>query len=154
MSVQLRLLDKADKEILKLPRAVNGAIYDFQHKFRDNPDANRAAVQTARREIPAVLGPGHDGLPGAAPAGRRRDYLLVAVKHRKEVYDDLSRFAYRINPVTGGIEFVDLAPVGARTVGRGRPAGPGARRPAGCRCRRVHRCRAAGAWASPSRCCR
>ena len=39
MSVQLRLLDKADKEIGKLPRAVKGAIYDFQRKFRDDPDS-------------------------------------------------------------------------------------------------------------------
>ena len=40
MSVQLRLLDKADKEILKLPRAVKGAIYDFQRKFRDDPNSH------------------------------------------------------------------------------------------------------------------
>jgi hypothetical protein len=35
--VTLRLLDKADKEILRLPRTVKGALFDFQHKFKDNP---------------------------------------------------------------------------------------------------------------------
>lgn len=40
MSVQLQLLDKADKEINKLPRSVKGAIYDFQRKFREDPTAN------------------------------------------------------------------------------------------------------------------
>ncbi|CAL9637886.1 hypothetical protein SUDANB15_06237 [Streptomyces sp. enrichment culture] len=32
-NVTLRLLDKADKEILKLPRPAKGAIYDFQHNW-------------------------------------------------------------------------------------------------------------------------
>lgn len=38
--VTLHLLDKADKadkEILKLPRTVKGAFFDFQHKFKANP---------------------------------------------------------------------------------------------------------------------
>lgn len=33
------MLDKAYDEVLKLPRAVKGAIYDFQHKFRENPNS-------------------------------------------------------------------------------------------------------------------
>lgn len=35
----LRMLYKAEKEAKKLPRAVKGAIYDFQHKFRKDPHA-------------------------------------------------------------------------------------------------------------------
>ena len=54
MSVQLRLLDKADKEILKLPRAVKGAIYDFQRKFREDPNSHGLQLQAARRGLPAV----------------------------------------------------------------------------------------------------
>ena len=34
--------------------------------------------------------------------------MLVTVKHRKDVYDNPDRFAYQINPVTGGIEFFDM----------------------------------------------
>ena len=34
----LRLLDSADKEIMKLTRADIGAVYDFMHKFRHNPE--------------------------------------------------------------------------------------------------------------------
>ena len=57
--------------------------------------------------------------------------MLVAVKHRQEVYGNLDRFAYQINPVTGGIEFVDLVPDGRQHHRTGRPtrgrAGAGAR---------------------------
>lgn len=107
----LRLLDKADKEIQKLPRIIKGAIYEFQHKFRKNPDTpglqfkrlkDDSRLYSARvtQEYRALL----------LHAGGR-DYILVAVKHRKEVYDNLDRYSYQINPVSGGIEFVDLVSV-------------------------------------------
>ncbi|MFD0471005.1 UvrD-helicase domain-containing protein [Nonomuraea thailandensis] len=118
----LRLLDKADKEILKLPRAVKGAIYDFQHKFRQ--DLNNPGLRFKRLE-------GHPRLYSARVnldyralllhAGGN-DYILVAVKARQEVYDNLDKFAYQINPVTGGIEFVDLVTIEATVVEK--PAGP------------------------------
>ncbi|RCG32738.1 DNA helicase [Sphaerisporangium album] len=127
MSIQgeatLRLLDKADKEIIKLSRDVKGAIYDFQHKFRKNP-ANpglhfkqlkghpRLYSARVNQEYRALL----------LHAGES-DYILVAVKHRKDVYENLDRFAYQINPVSGGIEFVDLVTIEER-VGEQKPAGP------------------------------
>src|SRR5262249_25349562 len=46
------------------------------------------------------------------------------VKHRKDVYDNLDRYAYRVNRVTGGIEVVDLEPVGDSIVGRVVPSEP------------------------------
>jgi hypothetical protein len=46
-----------------------------------------------------------------------REYLLVGVEHRSDVYDDLTRYAYLINRVTGGIEVMDLKPVDTRPVG-------------------------------------
>ncbi|MFC7483004.1 UvrD-helicase domain-containing protein [Luedemannella flava] len=52
------------------------------------------------------------------------DYLLVSVKHRKDVYEDLDRYAYQINRVTGGIEVFDLTPVGDSIVGRLLPPDP------------------------------
>lgn len=118
----LRLLDKADKEILKLPRAVKGAIYDFQHKFRQ--DLNNPGLRFKRLEGHPRLFSARVNLDYRAlllHAGGS-DYILVAVKPRQEVYDNLEKFAYQINPVTGGIEFVDLVTIEAAVVEK--PAGP------------------------------
>ncbi|WP_084960227.1 UvrD-helicase domain-containing protein [Thermoactinospora rubra] len=119
----LRLLDKADKEILKLPRAVKGAIYDFQHKFRqdkDNPGLRFKRLEGHPRLYSARVNLDYRALLLHAGGD---DYILVAVKPRQEVYDNLDKFAYQINPVTGGIEFVDLVSVESTIVER-RPAGP------------------------------
>jgi mRNA-degrading endonuclease RelE of RelBE toxin-antitoxin system len=108
MSVQLRLLDKADKEIGKLPRAVKGAIYDFQRKFRDDPDS--PGLQFKRLQ-------GNSQLYSARVTDEYRalllrvtgtEYLLVTVKPRGSVYENLDRYAFGVNPVSGGIEFIDV----------------------------------------------
>ncbi len=39
------------------------------------------------------------------------EYLLVAVKPRGEAYENLDRYACQVNPVSGGIEFVDVVHV-------------------------------------------
>ncbi len=36
------------------------------------------------------------------------EYLLVAVKPRGSVYENLDRYAFGVNPVSGGIEFIDV----------------------------------------------
>jgi superfamily I DNA/RNA helicase/mRNA-degrading endonuclease RelE of RelBE toxin-antitoxin system len=104
----LRLLDKADKEILKLPRAVKGAIYDFQRKFRDDPDSPGLQLKQLA---------GNSRLYSARVTGDYRalllrvtgtEYLLVAVKPRGSAYENLDRYAFGVNPVSGGIEFVDV----------------------------------------------
>ncbi|MGC5053149.1 UvrD-helicase domain-containing protein [Micromonospora sp. DT48] len=120
----LRMLDRADKEVMKLTRADIGAVYEFMHKFRHNPDnpgLKLKALSGDSRLMSARVNRDYRALLLHIAA---RDYLLVAVKHRREVYDDLSRFAYRINRVTGGIEVVDLAPVGDSIVGRVVPPEP------------------------------
>ena len=108
MSVQLRLLDKADKEILKLPRAVKGAIYDFQRKFREDPNSNGLQFKQLA---------GNSRLYSARVTADYRalllqvsgtEYLLVAVKPRGSVYENLDRYAFGVNPVSGGIEFIDV----------------------------------------------
>ena len=108
MSVQLRLLDKADKEILKLPRTVKGAIYDFQRKFRDDPNSNGLQFKQLA---------GNSRLYSARVTAEYRalllqvsgtEYLLVAVKPRGSVYENLDRYAFGVNPVSGGIEFIDV----------------------------------------------
>ena len=114
----LRMLDRADKEVMKLNRADIGAVYEFMHKFRHNPEnpgLNLKSLSGDSRLMSARVNKDYRALLLHIA---ERDYLLVAVKHRAEVYDDLSRYAYRINRVTGGIEVVDLAPVGDSIVGR------------------------------------
>lgn len=107
-SVTLRLLDKADREILKLPRSVKGAIYDFQHKFKNNPGSTGLQLKQLK---------GHEKLWSARVNDEYRalllrladeDWLIVSVKHRKDVYEHLDRLAYSVNRITGGIEYVDL----------------------------------------------
>ncbi|CAL9373466.1 UvrD-helicase domain-containing protein [Streptomyces sp. P9-1] len=107
-NVTLRLLDKADREILKLPRPVKGAIYDFQHKFKTNPDSAGLRLKQLQ---------GHDKLYSARVNDEYRalllrlsddNWLIVSVKHRKDVYAHLDRLTYSVNRVTGGIEYVDL----------------------------------------------
>jgi hypothetical protein len=51
------------------------------------------------------------------------EYMLVAVRHRSESYDNLERFTYQINQVTGGIDFYDMASL-AGAVKPAAPAGP------------------------------
>ncbi|WP_200305134.1 UvrD-helicase domain-containing protein [Streptomyces adelaidensis] len=104
----LRLLDKADKEIVKLDRAIVGAVYKFQHDFRKNPNAGGFDLKPLK---------GHDRLWSARVNREYRalllhlggnDWLLVSVKHRGHVHQNLDRLAYGINQITGAIEYVDL----------------------------------------------
>jgi superfamily I DNA/RNA helicase len=108
MSVQLQLLDKADKEINQLPRSVKGAIYDFQRKFREDPNANGLQLKQLA---------GNSQLYSARVTADYRalllrvsgtKYLLVAVKPRGSVYENLDRYAFGVNQVSGGIEFMDV----------------------------------------------
>ncbi|MFG3151926.1 UvrD-helicase domain-containing protein [Streptomyces sp. NPDC048219] len=125
-NVTLRLLDKADREILRLPRPVKGAIYDFQHKFKTNPDSAGLRLKQLQ---------GHDKLYSARINDEYRalllrladdDWLIVSVKHRKDVYAHLDRLTYSVNRVTGGIEYVDLQVVQEEVLRApsSRPAGP------------------------------
>lgn len=122
--VTLRLLDKADKEILRLPRAVKGAIYDFQHKFKENPQLRGLRLKQLE---------GHDRLWSARINDEYRvlllrladtDWLIVSVKHRKEAYEKLDRLSYGINRITGGIEYVDLQIVEESVLRRAATPGP------------------------------
>ncbi|WP_406284161.1 UvrD-helicase domain-containing protein [Embleya sp. NBC_00896] len=107
----LRLLDKADKEIVKLDRAIVGAVYKFQHEFRKNPNAPGFDLKPLKG----------DGRLWSARVNRQyralllrlagNDWLLVSVKDRAKVHQHLDRLAYGINQVTGAIEYVDLQDV-------------------------------------------
>jgi mRNA-degrading endonuclease RelE of RelBE toxin-antitoxin system len=103
--VTLRLLDKADKEILKLPRTVKGAFFDFQHKFRSNPYTTGLKLQQLKGDSRLWSARVNDEYRALLLRLADDDWLIVSVKHRKDVYNRLS---YGVNQVTGGIEYVDL----------------------------------------------
>lgn len=119
--VTLRLLEKTDREIVKLDRAIVGAVCEFQHDFRANP--RHPGLRLKQLE-------GHDRLYSARVNADYRalllhlsesEWLLVAVKHRGHAYENLDRLSYGINQVTGGIDCVNLEIVEWGMLRRGRP---------------------------------
>ncbi|MGW3118744.1 UvrD-helicase domain-containing protein [Streptomyces sp. NPDC001107] len=123
-SVTLRLLDKADKEILKLPRSVKGALYDFQHKFKANPQATGLQLKQLKGDSRLWSARVNDEYRALLLHLADSDWLIVSVKHRKEVYENLDRLSYGINQVTGAIEYVDLQVVEESVLRRTAPAQP------------------------------
>lgn len=107
-SVTLRLLDKADKEVLGLPRTIKGALYDFQHKFKTNPHATGLQLKQLKGDNRLWSARINDEYRALLLRLADEDWLIVSVKHRKEVYANLDRLAYGVNQITGGIEYVDL----------------------------------------------
>ncbi|MFA3874516.1 UvrD-helicase domain-containing protein [Streptomyces sp. MMCC 100] len=104
----LRLLDKADKEIVKLDRAIVGAVYKFQHDFRKNPNGGGFDLKPLKgdgRLWSARVNREYRALLLHLGAG---DWLLVSVKHRSHVHQNLDRLTYGINQITGAIDYVDL----------------------------------------------
>ncbi len=114
----LRMLDRADKEVMKLSRAEIGAVYEFMHKFRHNPANPGLHLKQLGGDSRLWSARVNQDYRALLLHIAEQDYLLVAVKHRKDVYDNLDRYAYRINRITGGIEVVDLQPVGDSILGR------------------------------------
>ncbi|WP_067604512.1 UvrD-helicase domain-containing protein [Nocardiopsis listeri] len=121
----LRLLDKADKQIRKLPQNVKGALYDFQYKFRENPDATGLRFKQLK---------GHDKLFSARVNADYRallfhvgggDYILVGVRARQHVYDNLDRFRYEVNQVTGALEIFGIVESRETTEEAAPDPGPG-----------------------------
>ncbi|WP_225631678.1 UvrD-helicase domain-containing protein [Streptomyces solaniscabiei] len=120
MTARLSLYEKAEQELYKLDRSVKGKFYDFCHRFRQNPDhpgldlkplkgdgrVYRAKIDQSYRALLAKI-----GIDGAG----REKWLVVAVRHRKHVYEELS---VAINRITGEIEFVDLSVVGQSVLQR------------------------------------
>jgi superfamily I DNA/RNA helicase/mRNA-degrading endonuclease RelE of RelBE toxin-antitoxin system len=114
MTARLSLYHKAEEEIYQLDRTVKGQFYDFCHRFRKNPDQPgldlkklkgdsriyRAKINQSYRALLTPVGADQTGL---------QHWLIVAVRHRKDVYEELQ---VAVNRVTGELEFVDLAVVG------------------------------------------
>lgn len=114
MTVRLSIHHKAEQELYKLERGVKAAFFDFSHRFRANPDHPGLDLKPLKGNSElyrAKLGQSHRLLLtkiGADAAGNE-DWLVVAVRHRKDVYEELT---VAVNRVTGEIEFVDLSVVG------------------------------------------
>ena len=106
----LRLLDKADKQIRKLDRSVKGALFDFQYKFRENPEQPGLNLERLAGSdlCSARL---NDNYRVLLLHVGEQNYIIVAVKPH-DVYRNLERYRdvyrYQVNPVSGGLEFIDL----------------------------------------------
>ncbi|QTI89675.1 UvrD-helicase domain-containing protein [Streptomyces sp. AgN23] len=120
MTARLSLYQKAENELYKMDSSVKTKFYDFCHQFRLDPDhpsldlkplkgdsrIYRAKIDRSYRALLARAGVGADGI---------QQWLIVAVRHRKDVYEEL---AVAINRITGEIEFVDLGVVGQSVLQR------------------------------------
>jgi superfamily I DNA/RNA helicase/mRNA-degrading endonuclease RelE of RelBE toxin-antitoxin system len=108
VSVRLRLLDKADKDIAKLDRPVKGAVWEFMSKFRQDPLTHGLRFKQLKGDSRLYSARVTDDYRALLLHVRDEEYLLVGVKPRGDVYENLDRYTYQINQVSGGIEFVDL----------------------------------------------
>ncbi|GAB3970907.1 UvrD-helicase domain-containing protein [Plantactinospora veratri] len=120
MTARLSLHHKAEEELYKLDRTVKGQFYDFCHRFRKNPDLpgldlkklkgdsriHRAKISQSYRALLLPIETDQQGI---------QHWLIIAVRHRKDVYDELQ---VAVNRVTGELEFVDLAVVGDNSLRR------------------------------------
>jgi superfamily I DNA/RNA helicase/mRNA-degrading endonuclease RelE of RelBE toxin-antitoxin system len=120
---RLRLTEKADKEIDKLDRSVKGAMWDFMRKFRQDPANPGLRFKQLKGDSRLYSARVTDDYRALMLHVKDNEYMLVTVKHRSESYDNPDRYAYQINQVTGGIDFIDMASL-TGTVKPPAPAGP------------------------------
>jgi mRNA-degrading endonuclease RelE of RelBE toxin-antitoxin system len=114
MTARLSLYRKAEQELYKLDRSVKAQFYDFCHMFRKSPGQPGLDLKKLKgdsRIYRAKVDQSHRALltPVGTDADGTQHWLIIAVRHRKDVYEELQ---VAVNRVTGEIEFVDLAIVG------------------------------------------
>ncbi|MGW5114056.1 UvrD-helicase domain-containing protein [Streptomyces noursei] len=120
MTARLSLYQKAENELYKMDSSVKTKFYDFCHLFRNDPDHPKLDLKPLKgdgRIFRAKIDPSYRALlarAGVGPDGVQQ-WLVVAVRHRKHVYEELS---VAINRITGEIEFVDLGVVGQSVLKR------------------------------------
>ncbi|WP_369123916.1 type II toxin-antitoxin system RelE family toxin, partial [Streptomyces mexicanus] len=120
MTARLSLYQKAEQELYKLDRSVKGKFYDFCHRFREDPDHPSLDLKPLKgdgRVFRAKIDPSYRALLAKAGIDDKgqENWLVIAVRHRKHVYEELS---VAINRITGEIEFVDLSVVGESVLQR------------------------------------
>ncbi|GAA2629872.1 ATP-dependent helicase [Streptomyces spororaveus] len=135
MTARLSLYRKAEQELYKLDRSVKAQFYDFCHDFRKNPSLPGFQLKKLKgdsRIWSARVNQSYRALlaPTGVDADGTESWLVIAVRHRKDVYEELQ---VAVNRVTGEIEFVDLAVVGDSALRRAgitlTPAEPDATEP-------------------------
>ncbi|MGW4814095.1 UvrD-helicase domain-containing protein [Kitasatospora cineracea] len=114
MTARLSLYRKAEQELYKLDRSVKAQFYDFCHVFRNKPDQPGLKLKKLKddsRIWSARVNDSYRALmtPTGVDSDGTESWLVIAVRHRKDVYEELQ---VAVNRVTGEIEFVDLAVVG------------------------------------------
>ncbi|MFD5116138.1 UvrD-helicase domain-containing protein [Streptomyces sp. NPDC058391] len=114
MTARLSLYRKAEQELYKLDRSVKAQFYDFCHNFRKTPDLpglRKKKLKGDSRIYSARVSQDYRALltQTGVDADGTESWLVIAVRHRKDVYEELQ---VAVNRVTGEIEFVDLAVVG------------------------------------------
>ncbi|MGW0206142.1 UvrD-helicase domain-containing protein [Streptomyces sp. NPDC003233] len=120
MTVRLSLYQKAEHELYKLDRSVKAKFYDFSHRFRENPHGNGLQLKALKGDshiFSARIDDSYRALLTRTGADENGDenWLIIAVRHRRDVYEQLS---VAINRVSGEIEFVDLSVVGESALRR------------------------------------
>ena len=120
MKARLSLYQKAEQELYKLDRQVKAKFYDFSHLFRQDPWHTSLRLKPLKgdgRIFSARLDPAYRVLltRTGVGAGGEESWLAIAVRHRRDVYEQLS---VAVNRVTGEIEFVDLSVVGESALRR------------------------------------
>ncbi|KOV12134.1 DNA helicase [Streptomyces sp. XY431] len=114
MTARLTLYRKAEDEIYKLDRLVKAKFYDFCHIFRHNPHHPGLRLKKLKGDSQihsARIDQSYRALltPTGTDANGTSSWLVLAVRHRRDVYQELE---VAVNRVTGALEFVDLAVVG------------------------------------------
>lgn len=119
-TARLSLYQKAEQELYKLDRAVKAKFYDFCHLFRDNPRQPGLRLKQLKGETliwSARIDNSYRALltRTGVDANGTESWLVIAVRHRKDVYEQLS---VAVNRITGEIEFVDLSVAGESALRR------------------------------------
>lgn len=114
MTARLSLYRKAELELYKLDGSIKGQFYNFCHNFREDPERNglrKKKLKGDSRIWSARINHDYRALltPTGVDADGTESWLVIAVRHRKDVYEELQ---IAVNRITGEIEFVDLAVVG------------------------------------------
>ena len=131
MIARISTYDKAEKELDALGQGVRTDFYKFCHNFRGDPThpgLKLTPLKGDRRVFRAPIDSEHRALLVRAAVDARgvEDWLVLAVRRREHVYEELS---VGVNEVTEEIEFVDIASVGEKVLRRaGRTRTPAGQR--------------------------
>ena len=120
MTARLSLYQKAEQELYRLDGSVKAKFYNFSHRFRLDPwhsGLNLKPLKGDSRIYSARVDESYRALLTRAgvDAKGEESWLVIAVRHRRDVYEQLSVAVNRIN---GEIEFVDLSVVGESALRR------------------------------------